>query len=55
MLQFPKFKESVILTTGPNVLAATSELKTQGMKFPLLSVQNCVVVRPCVRLTSLNK
>ena len=33
----PKLYESVILTTGPNVLAAIFELKTHGMKFPLLS------------------
>lgn len=31
-----KLLESVILTTGPNLFAATSELNKNGMKCPLL-------------------
>ena len=33
----PKLRESVIMTTGPNVLLATLELKTYGIKLELLS------------------
>src|SRR5215471_3328573 len=36
-VKLPKLAESEIRMTGPNVLAATLELKTKGMKLPLLS------------------
>ena len=48
----PKLKESLILTTGPNVFAAMLELKTNGTKFPLLSsAKTAARELPWVRLT----
>src|SRR5258708_27209235 len=52
----PKLSESVILTIGPKVFAATLELKTQGMKLPLLSSANTALLAlPCVLLTWLRR
>src|SRR5215472_2277474 len=48
----PKFAESVMCMTLLKVLAETFEVKTHGMKFPLLSsAKTAAFGDPCVRLT----